>query len=292
VVDDMNALIAITAGALAGIGLWLAIGAIVGWQLLPTRQQIAVKVDRLQQTLTRFGLAALIAVAALVVTGWPVAAAFAAGGTVLAPRLLGGTRARQAAIDKTEAIASWAESVRDTMAAAAGLEEALTATAVAPPAAIAPEVRRLAERLRHQRLTDALAAFGEELDHPSSDLVVAALTIAARMEAVDLGSLLSRLAVSIRDDATMRVKVEVGRQRLRTSAKIILGSVAATVVMLMVLNRSYLDAYDTALGQAMLAVVGAVFAGGSWLMAKMSDIDLPERFVPRTTSDLRQGTSR
>jgi tight adherence protein B len=292
VVDDMNALIALTAGALAGIGLWLAIGAIVGWQLLPTRQQIAVKVDRLQQTLTRFGLAALIAVAVLVVTGWPVAAAFAAGGTVLAPRLLGGTRARQAAIDKTEAIASWAESVRDTMAAAAGLEEALTATAVAPPAAIAPEVRRLAERLRHQRLTDALAAFGEELDHPSSDLVVAALTIAARMEAADLGSLLSRLAVSIRDDATMRVKVEVGRQRLRTSAKIILGSVAATVVMLMVLNRSYLDAYDTALGQAMLAVVGGVFAGGSWLMAKMSDIDLPERFVPRTTSDLRQGTSR
>ena len=121
---------------------------------------------------------------------------------------------------------------------------------------------------------------------------MAALTIAARMEAADLGSLLSRLAVSIRDDATMRVKVEVGRQRLRTSAKIILGSVAATVVMLMVLNRSYLDAYDTLLGQAMLAVVGGVFAGGSWLMAKMSDIDLPERFVPRTTSQVGQGAGR
>jgi len=246
----------------------------------------------LQQTLARFGLAALAALAVLVVTRWPVAAVLAALGTVLAPRLLGGSRARQAAIDKTEAIASWAESVRDTMAAAAGLEEALTATAVAPPAAIAPEVRRLAERLRHQRLTDALAAFGDELDHPSSDLVVAALTIAAKMEAADLGSLLSRLAVSIRDDATMRVKVEVGRQRLRTSAKIILGSVAATVVMLMVLNRSYLDAYDSLLGQLMLAVVGGVFAGGSWLMARMSDIDLPERFVPRTAGRMGQGAGR
>jgi tight adherence protein B len=280
----MTTLLALLAGVLVGIGLWLALGAIVGWQLLPTRRQLAVRLDRMQQALARFGLAALIAVVVLVVTGWPVAAALAAVGTVLAPRLLGGTRARQAAIDKTEAIASWAESVRDTMAAAAGLEEALTATAVAPPAAIAPEVRRLAERLRHQRLTDALAIFGEELDHPSSDLVVAALTIAARMEAADLGSLLSRLAVSIRDDATMRVKVEVGRQRLRTSAKIILGSVAATVVMLMVLNRSYLDAYDSLLGQLMLAVVGGVFAGGSWLMAKMSDIELPERFVPRTAA--------
>jgi tight adherence protein B len=277
----MTTLVALATGALVGIGLWLAVGALAGWEILPTRDQLAARTARLQQATARFGLAMLIALVVLVVTRWPVAAALAGLCTVLAPRLLGGGRARRAAIAKTEAIASWAESVRDTMAAAAGLEEALTATAVAPPAAIAPEVRRLAERLRHQRLTDALTTFGDELDHPSSDLVVAALTIAARMEAADLGSLLSRLAVSIRDDATMRVKVEVGRQRLRTSAKIILGSVAATVVMLMVLNRSYLDAYDSVLGQLMLAVVGAVFAGGSWLMARMSDIDLPERFVPR-----------
>ena len=278
----MGALLALLAGTLVGIGLWLVVGALAGWQLLPTRQAVAARVSQAQRAATRFGAAALVAVVVLAVTQWPVAAVLAGAATVLAPRLLGGGRARQAAIDKTEAIASWAESVRDTMAAAAGLEEALTATAVAPPAPIAPEVRRLAERLRHQRLTDALASFGDELDHPSSDLVVAALTIAARMEAADLGRLLSRLAVSIRDDATMRVKVEVGRQRLRTSAKIILGSVAATVVMLMVLNRSYLDAYDSFLGQLMLAVVGGVFAGGSWLMARMSDIDLPERFVPRT----------
>ena len=127
-----------------------------------------------------------------------------------------------------------------------------------------------------------LEAFGRDLDHPSSDLVVAALTIASRTEAADLTGLLSRLADSIRDDATMRVKVEVGRQRLRTSAQIILGSVAATVVLLLVLNRSYLDAYDSVLGQLVLAVIAAVFVAGSWLMAKMSDIDLPERFVPRS----------
>ena len=264
--------------------MWLAVGAVAGWQLLPTRSNLMARLEGLQQAAARFGLAGLAVVVVLVVTQWPVAALFAGVGTVLAPRLLGGTQARRSVIDTTEAIASWAESVRDTMAAAAGLEEALAATAIAPPTAIAPQVRRLAERLRHRRLTDALQTFGDDLDHPSSDLVVAALTIAARMEAADLGSLLSRLAVSIRDDATMRVKVEVGRQRLRTSAKIILGSVGATVVMLLVLNRSYLDAYDSMVGQLMLAVVGGVFAGGSWLMATMSDIDLPERFVPRTTT--------
>ena len=288
----MRPLAALLAGGIAGLGLWLALGAVAGWQLLPDRAWWRARRVRLQQAATTSGAGLLAATVTLAVTRWPVAAALAFLMALLAPRLAGGAKARREQIARTEAIASWAESVRDTMAAAAGLEEALTATAVAPPAAIAPEVRRLAERLRHQRLTDALASFGDELDHPSSDLVVAALTIAAKMEAADLGSLLSRLAVSIRDAATMRVKIEVGRQRLRTSAKIILGSVAATVVMLMVLNRTYLDAYDTLTGQLMLGVVGGVFAGGSWLMAKMSDIDLPERFVPRTTADLGQGVSR
>ena len=277
----MSELFAVLTGGLAGLGVWLMVGSVLGWELLGSRASLAARTVRARHAAGRFGVAGLVAAVVLGVTRWPVAALLAGLATALAPRMLGGARTRQAAIDKTEAIASWAESVRDTMAAAAGLEEALTATAVAPPAAIAPEVRRLAERLRHQRLTDALDAFGHDLDHPSADLVVAALTIAARMEAADLGALLSRLAVSIRDDATMRIKVEVSRQRLRTSAKIILGMVAATVVMLMVFNRGYLDAYNGVLGQLMLAVVGAVFAGGSWLMAKMSDIALPERFVPR-----------
>ena len=276
----MTALVAVVAGITVGLGLWLAIGAILGWELLPSRDELAARAERVQRTAARFGAAGLVAMITLALTRWPVAAVLAGAAVALGPRLVGG-RTRQAAIDKTEAIASWAESVRDTMAAAAGLEEALVATAVAPPEAIRSEVRRLGERLRHQRLVDALEGFGNDLDHPSSDLVVAALTIAARMEAADLAGLLSRLAISIRDDATMRIKVEVGRQRLRTSAKIILGSVAATVVMLLVLNRSYLDAYDSVVGQLMLAVVGAVFVGGSWLMASMSDIDLPERFVPR-----------
>jgi tight adherence protein B len=277
----MSGAVAAVTGALFGFGLWLTVGAVAGWRMLPDRAAMTRRLAAVHCTVVRFTTAIVAAVVVGVVTGWPVAGVAAGGAVTLAPRLVGGGRARQTGIERTEAIATWAESVRDTMAAAAGLEEALAATATSPPAAIAPEVRRLAERLRHQRLTDALAGFAADLDHPSADLVVAGLTIAARMQAADLSGLLSRLAVSIRDDATMRVKVEVSRQRLRTSAKIICGAVAATVVMLLVLNRSYLDAYDGPAGQLMLAVVGAVFTAGGYLMARMSHIALPERFVPR-----------
>jgi tight adherence protein B len=268
-------------GAVGGVGLWLTVGALAGWQLLPGRDALGRRGRQVQRLVATSGVALLAAALVLAVTGWPAGALLAGAATAAAPKLVGGGQARRGQVARTEAIAAWTESVRDTMAAAAGLQEAITASAVAPPAAIGREVRLLAARLRHQRLEHALAALGEDLRHPSGDLVVAALTIAARMEAADLTALLSRLAVSIRDDATMRTKIEASRARLRTSARIILGAVAATVVLLLVLNRAYLDAYDTLVGQMVLVVVGGIFAAGAWLLVRMSDIDLPDRFVPR-----------
>lgn len=277
----MNVLAVLATGIGAGLGALLVVGALAGWPMLPSSAAVAALWRRVQQLVTMGGTSVLAGLVVWLATAWPAAGLMAAGAAAVAPRLLGGGHARQEAIERTEAIATWTESVRDTMAAAAGLEEAIAATATAPPAPIADEVRRLSHRLSHQRLPDALVAFADDLAHPSADLVVAALTIAARMEAADLGGVLSRLAVSIRDDATMRVKVETGRAKLRTSAKIICGAVAATVAMLMLLSRSYLDAYDSTSGQLMLLVVAAVFAGGGLLMARMSHIALPERFVPR-----------
>ncbi len=278
---DVSLAVTILLGLVAGTGIWLTVGAAAGWRLLPTRAAVAARAGRLRARLAASGAAVLAGTLVLALTGWPVGGLLAALATLSVPRLIGGGQARAGQIARTEAIAGWAESLRDTMAAAAGLEEAIVATAAVPPAPIADQVRLLAERVRHQRLTDALAAFGRDLDHPSADLVVAALTIAARLEAADLTGLLGRLAVSIRQDATMRVKVEVSRARLRTSAKIILGSVAATLALLLLLNRSYLDAYDSVAGQAVLAAVGGIFAAGGWLLARMSEIALPDRFVPR-----------
>ena len=68
----------------------------------------------------------------------------------------------------------------------------------------------MVHRLDHQRLPDALVAFGNDLHHPSGDLVVASLVIASRMEASDLSGLLTRLAEATRGEARMRIRVEVG----------------------------------------------------------------------------------
>jgi tight adherence protein B len=223
------------------------------------------------------------------VTGWIVGGVLAAVACLALPRVLGGKASRQRAIGRTEAVASWTEMVRDSIVAASGLEEAIVATAPVAPAPIGREVRALVRRLDHQRLPDALVAFGNDLDHPSGDLVVAALVTASRLEASDLSGLLSRLADATRGEARMRIRVEVGRTRVRTATKVIVGVVAVAVAFLAVVNRDYLAVYDSPTGQLVLAVVGGIFATGGWLLAHMSEIELPERFTARASGPTTDG---
>lgn len=276
----MNSLIVAFFGAMAGAGGLLVLAGLRGDPVLSGGSHL---VQRWVSTLgpTRFAWALCAGAGVLVVTGWLAGALLAAAAVVAGPRLLGGRSARDASVARTEAIASWTEMVRDSIAAASGLEEAIVATANVAPLAIRPEVTLLMRRLEHQGLPDALSAFGEDVAHPSADLVVAALSIAARMEASDLTGLLSRLAESIRGDARMRIRVEVGRTQVRTATKVIVGVVGATIVLLAVLNRPYLGAYDSAGGQLVLIIIASIFALGGWLLVHMAELDLPERFTAR-----------
>jgi hypothetical protein len=270
-------LAALAAGV--GLGMLLTAAGLTGRSVLGRVSGARVDVGRLTARTATIALVALLTITA---TGWLVGGVLAGLATWALPGVLGGQAARRAGIDRTEAIASWTEMIRDSIVAASGLEEAIVATARIAPAPIALEVRRLVGRLDHQRLPDALVEFGEDLAHPSGDLVVAALVIAARLEASDLSGLLTRLAEATRGEARMRIRVEVGRTKVRTATKIILGVVAAAVVFLAVVNRDYLTVYDSPTGQAVLAGIGGVFALGGVLLTRMSAIDLPERFSART----------
>ncbi|GMU79670.1 MAG: hypothetical protein AMXMBFR46_24600 [Acidimicrobiia bacterium] len=287
----MNAVVLAALAAGVAIGVLLAIAGLTGRRALEWPSGF---VSRLAGTrmLVRLAVAVAAGVVILGVTGWPIGSAMVIAATLAIPRVLGGKAARQRVIDRTEAVASWTEMIRDAIAAASGLEEAIVATAPVAPAPIALEVRTMVRRLEHQRLADALVALGDDLDHPSGDLVVAALVIASRLEASDLSGLLSRLAEATRGEARMRIRVEVGRTRVRTATKVIVGVVAAAVVFLAVANRTYLAVYGTVSGQLMLAAVAGVFALGGLLLMRMAEIDLPERFTARAGEPTPIGAER
>ena len=225
--------------------------------------------------------ALIVGLMVLAVTQW-VGAGIGMAAIVLGiPWFFGGSSNSKIEIERTQAIASWAEMIRDNMAGAAGLEQALLSTADIAPLPIAKEVKAFANRLDGDSVVDALVYLSELLRHPAADLVVVSLANASRMEGRDLGPLLTRLAESIRGDVRMRLRVEVGRARIRTSAKIVLTVTMLTVALVYFTSRDLLSVYDTANGQLWLLGVFGLFLGSLWMMNFYADIQLPERFTAR-----------
>ena len=225
---------------------------------------------------------ALVAgLAAYALTGWLAGALLVVVGVVAAPRLWAGRADHHREVARVEAIAAWAEMLRDTIAGAAALEQAIAATGPLAPAPIAEPVARLAVHLDIEPLPAALRRFADEVDHPTCDFVVAALVIAAEKEARDLGPLLGQLATCARDEAKMRTRIWIDRAKTRTSVKVIAGCVLLFAAGLLIFSRSYLQPYDTAAGQIALLVIGAIFAGSLIALDRMARIEVPERFVAR-----------
>jgi len=274
-------LLAAFVGVLAAGGvLLIADGARLRERQAQTRETVVPADLRL-----RVGAATAAGVVALVVTRWPVAALAGAALGWFWRDLFGGRAAREREAARTEAIASWTEMLRDTMSGAHGLEEAVITSAAVAPAAIRSEVTSLAIRTEREPLDIALLSFAEDLSHPSADLVVTALTLASHGSVGDLNELLGTLAVAAREEAAMRMRVEAARARLRTAVKVIAAVTAAMGAGLMLLNRSYLDAYRTGVGQLVLAAVAITWGVALWWLDRMSRFVAPERFLTTAGAD-------
>ena len=100
---------------------------------------------------------------------------------------------------RIETVAAWTEMLRDTLSAAAGLEQAIQTTVDTAPTAIRDEVHELSMRIeRGDKLPDALAGLADDLSDPTADLVVSALVLASHHQARQLAELLGELAIEAR----------------------------------------------------------------------------------------------
>lgn len=183
-----------------------------------------------------------------------------------------------------EALAVWTEQLRDTMAGARGLEQALVATAVTAPDPLRPAVQRLSSRLGMMPLPRALRGLATDVDHPLADFVTAALMVAAENHVRDLVSLLTHLAECCRDDVRMRTRVWVARARLRSAVRIIVAVIVSFVAGLLLLQRDYLRTYASGAGIAVLLVIITMFATSLMMMVRLGRFESVSRFIARDTA--------
>ena len=106
--------------------------------------------------------------------------------------------------------------------------------------------------------------------------------------------MLGELAASARAKVASRQRVAAGRQRNRTSARVIVGVTLVMAGALTLLNRGYLRPFDTPAGQLVLLVAGACFGFAFWWLALL----MRDRATARTlaaagdpASEARVGTS-
>jgi tight adherence protein B len=182
----------------------------------------------------------------------------------MTPMLIGTRKRREELLARSEALAVWAEMLRDTISSHAGLREAIAVTARVAPEPIRAEVQALSVRAEREALPTALRRFAVDVADPVADLVVAALVIAAERQAQRLAELLSQIAAAAREQSAMRMRVETGRARTYASSKALVVITTGLVAGLLVFSPKFMAPYNTVTGQIVLMVVGAVFAGALW----------------------------
>jgi len=189
------------------------------------------------------------------------------------PRLLSAAAtARQLA--RLEALEAWTRRLADILGSGAGgLEQAIGMSVRTCPAAIQPEVSRLAARLPAWRTETALRAFADELSDlgsPAGDMVAAALVLRVRHGGRGLRPVLQALAGDVADLVRARRAVEADRAKPRANARTLIGITTVVLTATLIFARGYLDPFDTPAGQAMLTLIVAVFAAGLAAMARIT----------------------
>ncbi|MPZ67606.1 MAG: type II secretion system protein [Pseudonocardiaceae bacterium] len=277
---------AASAAAVVG-GVLLLVLAVRGTPPRPARP--ATRITRLmrlaRQRRTRTLLLAGVGVAVMVtvVTRWPIAGVAAGVFTVAAPWLFGGRVVERARTNRIEALATWTESLRDTMSGAYGLEQVISATAHTAPAELAGPIDRMLGRVRAQVPLDAaLVEFADELADPVGDLVVAALVESAQVRGPQLAEKLSYLARYARAKVEGRRRIEARMRPIQRDTKLIIGCTAGFMTFLLVFSRDFLRPYDTPVGQVVLLVVVAMIGiGFTWLRRLARTSPEPRLLVSR-----------
>lgn len=278
-IEQYRVAIGLTAGAVCGGGILLLVTALTGRSLRSGATPTSTRPD-LRRSTVKVAAGLGVALVVLVTTQWVVLAIAVGLLIALWDQIFGGTAGERRAISRLDGLASWTESLRDTIAGAVGLEQAIPATAVNAAPSIRPSLNLLVDRLRvREPLPSALLKFSDDLDDSSADLIVAALILNARLRGPGLREVLTALSQSAREELDLRRRVEGSRRSTRRSVQIVVGVTLSMASALILFNGAYVSPYRSFEGQLVLAFVIGMFAGGVIWLRRLSGVDAPERFL-------------
>jgi tight adherence protein B len=258
------------------LGLLLGIGLLLIWRSGPRapqrrpgprpggrRQELLAAagltgINVVQLIALQVGLGLLVLVVVLLTTGTvTVSLVFALFGFALPAVQVRRLAARRRA-DLREVWPEAVDNLASAVRAGLSLPEALSALSTRGPEALRPPFARFATHYRSTgRFAAGLDRLKDDLADPVGDRIVETLRVAREVGGSDLGRVLRTLATFLREDARARAELETRQGWVVQAARL---AVAAPWVVLLLLatQSTTLDAYDSALGSALLLGGGVV----------------------------------
>ncbi len=182
-------------------------------------------------------------------------------------------------VERTDALASWIENLRDVLIAGDQPIGAISATVATCGPSIRPQVRRLAAGLGRQDPDVVFRRFADEIDDPLGDLIAAGLLIAVQRGARTV-AVLNSLAEQARHQADRRRIVDAERAPVQREVTLLSVVMGGLILGLLVFGRAdYLRAYDTAAGQLFLAVILVIYAVLLVRVQRLARYPRPSRFL-------------
>jgi Flp pilus assembly protein TadB len=276
----MAALAVIVAALLASAGV-AALGLAVRpglWSGPPVRRRAGWSVPPPHRWGPRLAAGVAAGGAVWAVTGWPAAGLWLGALAAWLPSLAARGRARQAEVAKVEAIARFAEMLRDQILVGADVAHAVTAGARVAPGPIADAIGQLQIGLQTGGdPAEVVTGFAATVDDPMADLLAVGLKMALTRPTARLSELFAEAARATREQASLRRDVEAERRRLRTVTWSVLAAVVGWLTAVYILSGRYLAPYGTPVGQAVLVLAGGAFATGLVALSRMDRVASPGR---------------
>ncbi|MPZ50280.1 MAG: hypothetical protein GEU75_13450 [Dehalococcoidia bacterium] len=194
-----------------------------------------------------------VCLGAQIVLGWPLVSLALTGVGAALPAWYLRNRAdgRRAALQG--ALADAVDAVRSGVRTGMSVEEAITGLAANGPAVLRPIFRDMARDMRLSGFEEALGRARDRLADPVFDVVALSLRMSHQVGGRNLSTVLDGLAGTVRKSVQIQREVQAQQAKNVLSARVIAALPIALVIVIRGVNPSYLDAFGTPEGQAVMA---------------------------------------
>lgn len=220
-------------------------------------------------TLLRWLVGIAGGVIALAITGMPLSLLVVPAAVVGLPVLLGAPKNRELAL--LEALDRWVRGLAAVLPTGRSVLDAVRYSARQSPPLLAPHLRVLVARMDERwSAAQALRGLADDLDSPDADAVVAALILAADRGGTGATATLNALADSISDRLRAWREIETERAKPRLVVRQVTLITAAVLAAAFWFGGEFFAPYQTPLGQGLLTILLAAYAGSLFMLRRMT----------------------